>query len=141
MSSPRGSCLDINPEPLHIPDTLLILRRNRWLSEAKEARDSNPERLQVCLFEAKEHYLKVSMDLTFTDLGRMCDCFLELRQHISALEVLLKRFAEQVSFSPCMAILSRSLDSHGYDRILSCQMLGWPRNLTSPNVSGGGRWP
>ena len=85
------------------------MRAESWLSEAKESRESNPERLEACLFKAKEHYLKLSMDLTYADLARMCDCFIELGQHMSALQVLLKRFSEQVDVAGNEADLYRAI--------------------------------
>lgn len=85
------------------------MRAESWLSEAKEAKESNRERVEACLFKAKEHYLKLSMELTYADLARMCDSFIELGKHMSALQVLLKRFSEQVDVAGNEADLYRAI--------------------------------
>jgi len=73
------------------------IKAEKCLVEAKEAMARGDlNRVQASLREAKEHYDRVSRDINRDDLSRMIQSFCTLRQPLTAILILLKRFAEQV---------------------------------------------
>lgn len=73
------------------------MKAEKCLVEAKEAQDRGDEhRAQASLRGAKEHYDRISRDINHDDLLHMINSFCLRREPLTAVHILLKRFAEQV---------------------------------------------
>jgi hypothetical protein len=64
---------------------------------AREAIDKLSDRSRMMMFvdEGKDMYNRVSRELSTEDVRHMCDGFIALQEHLSALQVLLKRCSEK----------------------------------------------
>ena len=78
------------------PSETSKMRALKALCNAREALDKYADRSRMLLHlrEGREMYDRVSRDLDIKDIRRMTQDFVALEEHLSALQVLLKRFSD-----------------------------------------------
>ena len=79
------------------PSETSKMRARKCLVYAREAIDKLSDRSRMMMFvdEGKDMYNRVSRELSTEDVRHMCDGFIALQEHLSALQVLLKRCSEK----------------------------------------------
>ena len=93
------------------PSETCKMRARKSLVYAREAmhRFGDRSRMMMSVREGKDLYERVSRELDVDDVQHMCDGFIALSEHLSALEVLLKRCSERPSLEDKEALQLQSL--------------------------------